>query len=176
MAENRKEIISKIEGLNNLEGETPNDLNWWRKVLYRHKIELEEIREIEHVRDSIIEKYDSEIKKRRENIEFSRNLIETNIKGTKFRTKTGGYKIDQFPDIGTLSLSKERVNYVVNKEDCFLEKGFSRVIPERIEIDKKALNKYLDTCHIEGEYLVDKETGEVIEGVSISKSRTFCFK
>ncbi len=174
------DTIDELEGVVDEKTENPrcNDPDWWRKVAYSYKKMDEEINQLKFLRDNILKKYDTLIQSRRQELENFRTFIEIQLQESDFTTKTGGFKINMFPDIGIFSLSKKSVTFEVNDESYWIKKGFSRVIPEKKEIDKKSLNEHLKSLNltIELNRVIDTDTGEIIPGVVAITKRSFQFK
>jgi hypothetical protein len=191
MDKEMQDLMDEVEGGEINENEPlGDDLEMWRKLLYRYSKEIKSYKELDAIRgekieeydlkfkeiiDKVVGPYDDKLKKKREEIDRLKELIEGNLKHNSFKTKSGGYKIDQFPHIGTVSLSKEKISYVFDDEKKFIDKGFKRVVPERVELDKMAAKEYLKKCEIVNGELVDLETGEILNGVNIEYSRSFRF-
>jgi len=155
-----------------------NDPEWWRRVAYRYKKNIEEIKELKFMRDKIVEKYDSLIQTRKQEFDGFGVFLEMQLQQSKFTTKSGGFKVDMFPDIGVFSLRKEALTFEVTDQDYWINKGFARVIPEEKRLDKKGVNEYLKSLNLDTEMgrVIDKSTGEVMPGVSAIKKRSFRFK
>ena len=170
------ENITLIEGgLTDEEIENPknHDLMWWRKILYRLKIQKQDLNQKESVKRQILQLHDASIEKKRGEIDYLEDLIKNNLEASPFKTKTGGFKIDHFPDIGTISLSKPSPKFTVTNDDYWIGKGYTRTIPEKTALDKKILTTHLKSMMVRGGTVFDPETGEVMEGITVETTRTF---
>lgn len=172
--------IDELEGVGDEDIDNPkcNDPEWWRRVAYSYRKKDEQIKQLEFMRDKIVEKYNTLIKSRKQKLQNFETSIEIQLKESSFTTKTGGFKVDMFPDIGIFSLSKESLTFEVNDEDYWIKKGYLRIIPEQNELDKKSLNKHLKTLSLDTDkgQIINKDTGEVMPGIVAIKKRSFQFK
>jgi hypothetical protein len=188
-------VLDLIEDSNDFieDGEFNNDLQKWRKFLYRFKKSKQQLQDLIEAKnifqkryDEAIEKaqerveaknifqkrYDEAIEKAQERVSYLESLCESHLKDSSYKTSTGGFKFDLCPDLGIVSLQKERVSFDLENDDSFIDKGFYRTVPESKVLDKKSVNEYLKKCVVDGDVVIDQSTGEVVEGVIVKRSRT----
>lgn len=179
-----KEDIERIEGVSSQTPDflsdaykDPNNLETWRKILFSYKKQESRLVEIIEARDLVVSKYDLSIDKRKLELERLKAFMINQIEASKFNTKSGGKKVDHFPDIGVFSVSKKSPKFDVCDDSYFINKGFSRVIPEETKVDKNALNEYLKSCEITPAGIIsDPKTGEVIENIMVKFESKVTFK
>ncbi len=161
------ELADDIEGkMSDSDFKKPkyHDLEWWGKVLRKAahlKLETERVTE---AKKKVLEKY----KKRIEKLENESENFEIFMKGcllnSPFKTKEG-YKVES-PGIGSVSLSdKKTAEYSIADHDYWINQGYKR---EKTELDLLSLNKYLKNFTPCESHLVDKKTGEIVKGVSVT--------
>lgn len=181
MEMNQYETIKEIEG--EIEQDSvfnPNDLQAWRKRLWSFWYQKKKITETKKLRDSIIEEYDTEIEQQEEKLKNFELHLKEQLLQSEFKTKTGGFKIDQIAELPAFSLSKERISYLVNDEKEWLQ-TFGKTIPEETKLDKESLNKHIEqnidkgTYKIEGHSIIDTSTGEIVSSIDVQKKRTLKF-
>ena len=156
-----------------IESPKVNDLMWWRSILLSYKAQKEDISKREAVRDSILKIHDVEIEKKKTALVKQSDFIKNSLEASPFKTKTGGFKIDNFPEIGSIALDKVTHKFNVEDEDYWKSLGYTRTVPEKTEIDKTVLNNHLRQMVVHGNTVIDPETGEVQPGIKVISSRTF---
>jgi len=170
-----EDVIDEIEGgdedIDLFSIDSPvNDLDWWRKVMYSYKKKETRLRLLEKQRDSIVDAYIKKITIHKNELLKHRGfMIDCLEYSSEFTTKTGGRMMDYFPDIGTFSLSTERKKVRSENDPHFMSKGFKRV---SISLDQTKLNEYFKTCIIKGGQVLDPETKEPVDHVSIEYKRS----
>ena len=174
-------VLDLIEDSNDFieDGEFNNDLQKWRKFLYRFKKSKQRLQDLIEAKnifqkqyDEAQKRYDETIEKAQERVSYLESLCESHLKDSSYKTSTGGFKFDLCPDLGIVSLQKERVSFDWEDDDAFIDKGFYRTVPESKVLDKKGVNEYLKKCVVDGDVVIDQSTGEVVEGVIVKRSRT----
>lgn len=176
--------IEEIEGVSDSDSEylskeftNPNDLNEWRKLIYKYKDKSKRLKELTQIKDNLIKKYDEAIEKKEWELEHLKTFMVHQLELSDFDTKSGGKKIDQFPDLGTFSVSKKIPKFETKDDQYFINMGFARTYPEEIKVDKKALNDFLKTCHITDDgKVVDSFSGEVFENITVKYDSRVSFK
>jgi hypothetical protein len=154
------------------DGEFNNDLQKWRKFLYRFKKSKQQLQDLIEAKNIFQKRYDEAIEKAQERVSYLESLCESHLKDSSYKTSTGGFKFDLCPDLGIVSLQKERVSFDLEDDDAFIDKGFYRTVTESKVLDKKGVNEYLKKCVVDGDVIIDQSTGEVVEGVIVKRSRT----
>jgi hypothetical protein len=156
----------------------PQDVSFFRRYLLALRRMESEIEQIKTLRDSISEKYDFVIDKKKEKAErFKLFLKEALVNSESLVTKTGGFKVE-IPDVGTFSATKQSPDYSPG-EDFMSDEAFMITPPPKFSREKfeDYLKKKLEAKEfiLEGNKIINTVTGEIVDGVKVSFSRRFTF-
>ena len=170
------EAIKEIEQIPEQPEEKPQDLKQWRKYLWSRFFKLKKIQELEEVKKSIVESYDTEIKKQQDKLDqFEGMLKYWLINDHQFlNKKTGGYSV-KLPDLGNFTASKPGLKIIPSEKlkalDIFLEKQPDKYSAKKFKeltsvIELAAIDKLEDTVIEivkEGEDYFNPVTGEGVD-------------
>lgn len=177
--EDVKASIEAIEGTvyqSDIDTPRNNDPMWWRKMIFSLKTKKESLDQLTTIQNDILQKYQSEIEKKKADIEYMEGLLKNSLENSQFKTKTGGFKMDLFPDLGVAQIKKPTLVFKPSDDykDFWLGK-FKRV-KQSEEFDKSTFNKFVkESCAYEDGQLIDKETGQIIEGIEVEERKNFSF-
>ncbi len=152
----------------------PQDIKRWRELLLSLKDERTQYNEQVEILKNITSAYNKDLDFRNQRISELESIVKNYAPAFGRKTPTGGYRVDQFPDIGVVSLHKERVRIKPNEEYWSQKPEFIRT---KQEFDKKAFNDTY-TVDLSG-MIINKVTGELVENmekVEIVKSQTLSIK
>ena len=153
------------EELNNLNS---GDKRAWRSLLLRRKYLVSEIEEQKKITNDILTDYNNDIKKRAEKLDYIDDVIQNNIQAIGRKTKSGTLKVDHFPDLPTVSYSV--TNRVVPGSSWLIKEEFQR---HKTEFNRSAFNA---RYKFKSGHVVDIETGEVAEDVTVESSPRLTFR
>jgi len=174
----RHELIQDVEGLDyeNIQNEEgkQDDPKWWRRALYALNKKRQDLREFQEQKQLILDVWNKANNKRERGLASFEAFLQSQLKNSKYRTKTGGYKFDMAPDLGVISIHKPRTKFVKDEE-------FWKTQPEFVEeifttkLKNKDIDKYLAQFKIHEGHVIDNN-GEVIPGVRVEYNPVFEYK
>jgi len=144
---------------------------YWRSILKKYKYARKEIEEQKKIKEEVISHYSEDIEKRVQHLNSIENYIKSNIHLFARKTKSGSLSIDHFPDIGTISLAKPKMNLKPDP-DYWSKNGFNKTI---IKFD---VNQFKERYNLIDGKIVDKNTGELVDlpNVKIEKKQVLSFR
>ena len=150
----------------------------FRRYLYALLKKEAEVNRICDAKKQIVERYDSVIKAKKAKIDnFKGFLKDCLVLSEKFKTKTGGYKVE-IPDVGNFSATKPVVSYVPGQAYLDDESFYYQPAPV---FDEKAFDEFVLNKIDSGEWamvdtaIVDTKTGEIVPDISVSTKRRYTF-
>ena len=141
-----------------------------RSVLKKYKSARVAIDEQKKIKQEVVLHYQRDIEKRELHLKSIENHIKSNMHIFARKKKSGSLSIDQFPDIGTLSLGLPRET--LKPDPDYWSKEFPKTV---IKFDSEAFKARYDL--VSGK-ITDKSTGEIVDlpNVNISKNSSLIFR